>query len=64
MEEKLPIIQENGKPALRMWLDGAEVTVKFSDDESKIDVKKGILRLIMQSYEDRAFRSRREGESA
>ena len=64
MDEKLHFIQNDGKPALSMKMDGAEVIVSFSEEECKTDVKKGVLRLIMQSYEDRVLQGSQKTESA
>ena len=62
MEEKLYFTQKDGKPALCMNLNGAEITVNFADKESEIDIKKGVLRLIMQSYEDRVLGKKQKPE--
>lgn len=62
MDERLQIKQENGRPVLQTWVDGVEVIVNFSDEEPQMDVKKGIMRLIMQSYEDRVIGQKRKVE--
>ncbi|MBR5677049.1 MAG: hypothetical protein IKX20_02810 [Paludibacteraceae bacterium] len=62
MDERLQIKQENGRPVLQTWVDGVEVIVNFSDEEPQTDLKKGIMRLIMQSYEDRVIGQKRKVE--
>lgn len=62
MDERLQIKQENGRPVLQTWVNGVEVIVNFSDEEPQTDVKKGIMRLIMQSYEDRVIGQKRKVE--
>ena len=62
MDEKLHIKQENGKPVLQTWVDGSEVIVYFSDEEPKTNVKKEIMRLIMQSYEDRVTKKKQNAD--
>ena len=58
MEEKLYFTDENGKPELRMKGDHGEVTIVFAEKESNSSLKKEILRLIFQSYEDRISRTK------
>ena len=62
MDERLQIKQENGRPVLQTWVDGVELIVNFSDEEPQTDLKKGIMRLIMQSYEDRVIGQKRKVE--
>ena len=62
MEERLQIKQENGRPVLQTWVNGVEVIVNFSDEEPQTDVKKGIMHLIMQSYEERVIGQKRKVE--
>ena len=62
MDERVQIKQEDGRPVLQMWVNGVEVIVNFSDEEPQTDVKKGIMRLIMQSYEDRVMEQKRKVE--
>jgi hypothetical protein len=64
VDEKLHIRREEGRPVLQTWVNGSEVIVNFSDEEPKTDIKKGIMRLIMQSYEDRVLGQNRSEESA
>ena len=60
MEETLRLTEENGKPELRMKGSLGEVIVVFAEQESESDLKKGILHLILQSYEDRVLGTRAE----
>ena len=64
MDERLQIKQENGRPVLQTWVDGSEVIIAFSEEEPQTDVKKGLMRLILQSYEDRVLGQKRIEESA
>ena len=64
MDEKLHIRQENGRPVLQTWVNGSDVIINFSEEEPKTDIKKGIMRLIMQSYDDRVLGHNCSEESA
>ena len=55
IEETLRLTEENGKPELRMQGSLGEVIVVFAEQESESDLKKGLLQLILQSYEDRVL---------
>ena len=55
MEETLRITEENGKPELRMKGSLGEVIVVFAEQENESNLKKGLLQMILQSYEDRVL---------
>lgn len=60
MEETLRLTEENGKPELRMKGSLGEVIVVFAEQENDNDLKKGLLQLILQSYEDRILGTKAE----
>ena len=64
MEETLRITEENGKPELRMKGSLGEVIVVFAEQESESDLKKGLLQLILQSYEDRVLGTKSDRDAS
>lgn len=51
--------QEKGSPAFRLDINGAAVTVRFSDTETA-DVKARIRDILTESYEERCQRTVQE----
>ena len=49
-----------GTPLFRMIMNDGEVVIGFSDEDTGHDLKKTILSLILQSYEDRVVKFRNE----
>ena len=64
MEETLRFTEENGKPELRMKGSLGEVIVVFAEQESESNLKKGLLQMILQSYEDRVLGTNSEKDAS